>query len=273
MGAVFPQVLPELVQDSAQVRAGAPLLALWPQKLGELPSWVPTPLGGQVAQKRERLLYLEPEEHSVKACLRWPQQPDPQQLFFLGLRLQSPVPRFRYALLLRLLVWGWAPLVEYFPNRIVQTPSGESQREVQPGIFRIGYPSRRCASLRHLRDLVRDRPDRASLEGTGVAKPRGPQGGLIPGKEATNDHATRQHQHDRERPYAFREPAGRTSARAGPREAKHHASQEDLALVRAHTARELPRGQAPLPRPRSADPAALHLLQRRGPGGERRGDL
>src|SRR5829696_3340799 len=109
--------------------------------------------------------------------------------------------------------------------------------------------------------------------GTGVAEPRRPQGGLIPGKEATNDHATRQHQHDRERPYAFREPAGRTAARAGPREAKHHASQENLALVRAHTARELPRGQAPLPRPRSADPGALHLLQRRGPGGERRGDL
>ena len=36
MGAFFPQGLPELVQDGAQVRTGVPLLALWPQKLSEL---------------------------------------------------------------------------------------------------------------------------------------------------------------------------------------------------------------------------------------------
>src|SRR3954452_416598 len=84
-----------------------------------------------------------------------------------------------------------------------------------------GGPATRRAALasvadRHLRDLVRDHPDRASLEGTGVAEPRGPQGSLIPGKEATNDHATGQHQHHREGPYAFREPAGRTAARSEP---------------------------------------------------------
>jgi hypothetical protein len=38
VGAVLPQGLPELGQGAAQVRAGAPLLALWPQKLGELSS-------------------------------------------------------------------------------------------------------------------------------------------------------------------------------------------------------------------------------------------
>src|SRR5687767_2159264 len=104
MGAFFPQGLPELVQDSSQVRAGAPLLALWPQELCELPSWVPTPLGGQVAQERERLLYPEPDGQPLEARLRWPQQPDPQQPFFLGLRLESHAPRFRYAPLLWWLV-------------------------------------------------------------------------------------------------------------------------------------------------------------------------
>ncbi len=43
-----------------------------------------------------------------------------------------------------------------------------------------------------------------ALRARGLQKPRGQQGGLITGKEATNDHATRQHQNDRERPYAFR---------------------------------------------------------------------
>jgi hypothetical protein len=74
MGAVFPQGLPELVQDSAQVRTGVPLLALWPQELCELSPWVPSPLGGQVAQERELLLYPEPDGQPLKASLRWPQQ-------------------------------------------------------------------------------------------------------------------------------------------------------------------------------------------------------
>jgi len=53
-----------------------PLLALWPQKLGELSPWVPSPLGGQVAQQRELLLYPEPDGQLLEARLRWPQQPE-----------------------------------------------------------------------------------------------------------------------------------------------------------------------------------------------------
>jgi hypothetical protein len=49
-GRILSQRLPELGQGAAQVRAGVPLLAPWPQKLGELPPRVPPPLGGQVAQ-------------------------------------------------------------------------------------------------------------------------------------------------------------------------------------------------------------------------------
>ena len=40
--------------------------------------------------------------------------------------------------------------------------------------------------------------------------------------------------------------------RIGPRQAEHHAAQKDLAVVRAHTARELPPSQVPLPGPGSA---------------------
>src|SRR5215210_5459764 len=104
MGAAFPQGLPELVQDGAQVRTGAPLLALWPQKLRELSPWVHPTLGGQVAQERELLLYPEPDGQPLEACLWRPQQPEAQPLFFLGFRLESHAPRFRYAPLLRWLV-------------------------------------------------------------------------------------------------------------------------------------------------------------------------
>ena len=103
-GAFFPQGLPELVQDGAQVRAGATLLALWPQKLCELSPRVPSPLGDQVAQERELLLYLEPDGQPPKARLRRPQQPEAQPIFFWDFRLESHAPRFRYAPLLWWLV-------------------------------------------------------------------------------------------------------------------------------------------------------------------------
>ena len=76
MGTFFPQGLPELVQDGAQVRTGVPLLALWPQKLCELSPWVPSPLGGQVAQEGELLLYPELDGQPLKTRLRRPQQPE-----------------------------------------------------------------------------------------------------------------------------------------------------------------------------------------------------
>jgi hypothetical protein len=68
-------------------------------------------------------------------------------------------------------------------------------------------------------------------------------------KEVSNDHATRQHQHDREGPPVFREPTGRTAACVGLREAERHAARKELTVVRAHTARELPDSQAAPPRP------------------------
>src|SRR4029453_10094125 len=99
-GHLFPQSLPELVQDGAQVSTGAPLFALWPQKLCELPPRVTSPLGGQVAQERELLLDPEPDAQPLEAGHGRPQQPEPQPLFFWGLRLKSHAPRFRYAPLL-----------------------------------------------------------------------------------------------------------------------------------------------------------------------------
>ena len=59
-----------------------------------------SPLGGQVAQERELLLYPEPDGQPLKVCLRRPQQPEAQPFFFSGLRLESHAPRFRYAPLL-----------------------------------------------------------------------------------------------------------------------------------------------------------------------------
>ena len=64
------------MQESAQVRTGVPLLAFWPQKLCESSPWVPSPLGSQIAQERELLLYPEPDGQPLKANLRWPQQPE-----------------------------------------------------------------------------------------------------------------------------------------------------------------------------------------------------
>ena len=98
------------------------------------------------------------------------------------------------------------------------------------------------------------------------------QGASTP-TEVPDDHATRQHQHDREGPPSFREPSGRTAARARSGGTERHAARKDVAVVRAHTARELPPFQVPLPRPRSAGRGALHLVQRAGQGGKRRGDL
>src|ERR687894_2814251 len=73
--------------------------------------------------------------------------------------------------------------------------------------------------------------------------------GVSTPKEVSDDHTTRQHQHDRESPPVSREPPGRAAAHVGPRKAEHHAAQKELAVVRAHTARELPPGQVPLSRP------------------------
>jgi beta-phosphoglucomutase-like phosphatase (HAD superfamily) len=85
--------------------------------------------------------------------------------------------------------------------------------------------------------------------------------------EVPDDHATRQLRQDRENPPAFGAPSGRTAARSRSGGTERHAARKDVAVVRAHTAGELPPFQVPLPRHRSSARGALHLLQGAGQGG------
>src|SRR5918998_2841847 len=48
---ILPHNLLEPGQSAAQVRPGAPLVAVWPQELGELPPGALPAIGGQVAQE------------------------------------------------------------------------------------------------------------------------------------------------------------------------------------------------------------------------------
>ena len=53
VGVILPQRLPYLSQGIVQIRPGVPLVALLPQKLGELSPRVSLPFGGKVAQERQ----------------------------------------------------------------------------------------------------------------------------------------------------------------------------------------------------------------------------
>jgi uncharacterized membrane protein HdeD (DUF308 family) len=82
----------------------------------------------------------------------------------------------------------------------------------------------------------------------GLRRREGPKVALTR-EEATNDHATRRHKRARGRRPARHGPARRTASHSRTGGTEHHAAQKELAVVRAHTARELSRSQVPLSRP------------------------
>ena len=96
-----------------------------------------SPLGGQVTQKRERLLYLDPESSLLKSLSPTVPEPGTKRLFFSFLHLGSP-PRFCHASLLRWVVVDTAWVRAHSSVQILQG----SQREVRPRIFRMRYTSK-----------------------------------------------------------------------------------------------------------------------------------